>query len=258
MTSYVGNQQHRVIWFKANQTAFLLLFDRHDEAYRRAVKRRVDLDGEDGVRVVELQAADPSEPPWRRARDACAPGPFDPWDDALLVAAGFAPHEINLLREARDDDGVLALQRYLAPASFELALQVALAASEDEVRALAAPAQRLRSRRRTRRSSPSRLKSVCSPAPAGAWRCSAASDIESVLTRPIEDWMVFLHPDQRRLVDRRFNGPARITGGAGTGKTVVGVHRAARLAGDGRKVLFTTYIRTLPEGLRDALSATGA
>src|SRR5215217_4016214 len=111
MTSYVGNQQHRVIWFKANQTAFLLLFDRHDEAYRRAVKRRVDLDGEYGVRVTELQAADP-RPVVAGARPAHAsPGPFDAWDAALLAAAGFAAHEINLLREAHDDDGVLALQR---------------------------------------------------------------------------------------------------------------------------------------------------
>ena len=61
--------------------------------------------------------------------------------------------------------------------------------------------------------------------------------------------MVFLHPDQRELVDRRFNGPARVSGGAGTGKTVVGVHRAARLATEGKQVLFTTYIRTLPKVL---------
>ena len=246
MTSYVGNQQHRVIWFKANQTAFLLLFDRHDEAYRRAVRRRVDLDGEDGVRVVELQAADPGgvAPDARPARTG--PGPFDPWDDALLGASGFAPHEINLLREARDDDGVLALQRYLAPASFERALQAAVAASEDEIRALAAPvkAPDELAPDETRFAEQVEARVL---AGAGGVALLAAEDIESVLTRPIEDWMVFLHPDQRRLVDRRFNGPARITGGAGTGKTVVGVHRGARLAGDGRKVLFTTYIRTLPK-----------
>ncbi len=249
MTSYVGNQQHRVIWFKANQTAFLLLFDRHDEAYRRAVKRRVDLEGEDGVRVVELPAAGPRDV-FAGARPAqTAPSPFDPWDDALLVAAGFAAHEINLLREVRDDDGVLALQRYLAPASFECALQVALAASEDDVRALAKPAAAPDKPAPDETRFAEQVEERVLAGGEGRFALLAAEDIESVLTRPIEDWMVFLHPDQRRLVDRRFNGPARISGGAGTGKTVVGVHRAARLAGEGRKVLFTTYIRTLPKVL---------
>ena len=63
----------------------------------------------------------------------------------------------------------------------------------------------------------------------------------------IEDWMVFLHPDQARTVRRSYNGPCRIRGGAGTGKTVVGLHRAAYLAKTrpGR-VLVTSYVKTLP------------
>jgi superfamily I DNA/RNA helicase len=68
----------------------------------------------------------------------------------------------------------------------------------------------------------------------------APQDVETVFTQPIEDWLVLMHPEQRSVVDRRFDGPAHLTGAAGTGKTVVGVHRAARLATDGRKVLFTT------------------
>ncbi len=55
MTSYVGNQ-HRVIWLKAGQTAVLLLFDRHDEAYRRAGRLRVSFGGNDAVQIVEQQA----------------------------------------------------------------------------------------------------------------------------------------------------------------------------------------------------------
>ena len=59
--------------------------------------------------------------------------------------------------------------------------------------------------------------------------------------------MVFLHPDQHKLIERAYSGPARVRGAAGTGKTVVGLHRAAHLARsyDG-PILFTTYIRTLP------------
>ncbi|KQO65179.1 hypothetical protein ASF23_03445 [Curtobacterium sp. Leaf261] len=71
-----------------------------------------------------------------------------------------------------------------------------------------------------------------------------------VLDAPIEDWMAFLDPTQAKLVRRNFNGPARIRGAAGTGKTVVGLHRAAYLArATGGRVLFATYISTLPKVL---------
>jgi hypothetical protein len=78
------------------------------------------------------------------------------------------------------------------------------------------------------------------------------SDIEralltSILAKPIENWMAFLHPDQAKLARRSFNGPSRIRGAAGTGKTVVGLHRAAYLARNRPgKVLVTTLVRTLP------------
>jgi superfamily I DNA/RNA helicase len=78
--------------------------------------------------------------------------------------------------------------------------------------------------------------------------------LQGVLAQPIEDWMSFLHPQQAKLVRRSFAGPARVRGPAGTGKTVVGLHRAAHLARikPGR-VLVTTYVRTLPEVLRELL-----
>ncbi|HEU0206986.1 MAG TPA: UvrD-helicase domain-containing protein [Pseudolysinimonas sp.] len=71
--------------------------------------------------------------------------------------------------------------------------------------------------------------------------------LEGIRKAPIEEWMAFLDPAQTRLVRRNFNGPSRIRGAAGTGKTVVALHRAAYLARtlEGR-VLVTTYVRTLP------------
>ena len=57
----------------------------------------------------------------------------------------------------------------------------------------------------------------------------AAAGIVSAAA-PIEDWMIFLHPDQRTVVQRRYEGPARVRGSAGTGKTVVALHRAVELA----------------------------
>ncbi|MCC5948222.1 MAG: UvrD-helicase domain-containing protein [Nitriliruptoraceae bacterium] len=78
--------------------------------------------------------------------------------------------------------------------------------------------------------------------------------LEGIMASPIEEWMSFLHPDQAKLVRRTFNGPARIRGAAGTGKTVVGLHRAAHLARTRRgKVLVTTFVRTLPAVMRHNL-----
>ncbi len=79
--------------------------------------------------------------------------------------------------------------------------------------------------------------------------------MEGILAKPVEEWMTFLHPDQARLVRRSFAGPSRIRGAAGTGKTVVGLHRAAYLARTrpGR-VLVTTYVRTLPDVLGNLLT----
>jgi Nuclease-related domain len=71
--------------------------------------------------------------------------------------------------------------------------------------------------------------------------------LAAAAARPIEEWMTFIHPTQAALVRRVWNGPARIRGPAGTGKTVVALHRAAYLAATrpGR-VLVTGYVRTLP------------
>lgn len=75
----------------------------------------------------------------------------------------------------------------------------------------------------------------------------AKAAAESLLQAPIERWMTFLHPEQVSLVRRDWSGPARISGPAGTGKTVVGLHRAAHLAGrtTGR-ILYVTFANNLP------------
>lgn len=75
----------------------------------------------------------------------------------------------------------------------------------------------------------------------------AETFLAGMLAAPIEEWMAFLHPDQARLVRRSFSGPSRIRGAAGTGKTVVGLHRAAYLArASTGRVVVTTFVKTLP------------
>lgn len=85
-----------------------------------------------------------------------------------------------------------------------------------------------------------------------------AGVIEAVERGPVEAWMSWLHPAQARLATRTYGGPARLRGAAGTGKTVVALHRARQLAQrPGARVLVTSYVRTLPEvlhGLFDRLA----
>lgn len=81
-------------------------------------------------------------------------------------------------------------------------------------------------------------------------------ELKRIMAEPLEKWRIFLHPTQRRIVNRDFSGPARVLGGAGTGKTVVVMHRAKRLAADlptGMQVLFTTYTRNLADDIRENL-----
>lgn len=81
-------------------------------------------------------------------------------------------------------------------------------------------------------------------------------ELQAIMQEPLEKWRVFLHPTQRKVVGKKFNGPARVLGGAGTGKTVVAMHRAKMLASslnsDG-KILFTTYTKNLAEDIKDNL-----
>lgn len=82
----------------------------------------------------------------------------------------------------------------------------------------------------------------------------AASLLAFELAKSIEEWMAFLHAEQARIARRSYSGPSRIRGSAGTGKTVVGLHRAPHIARTppGR-VLVTTFVRTLPDVLASLL-----
>ncbi|MCH9733550.1 MAG: DEAD/DEAH box helicase [Actinomycetia bacterium] len=83
---------------------------------------------------------------------------------------------------------------------------------------------------------------------------SGPDELMDVFTYPWATWRVYLHPTQRAAADATYTGPARVTGGPGTGKTVVALHRAHMLAkrGDG-KVLVTTFTSTLSDSLQTGL-----
>ena len=81
-------------------------------------------------------------------------------------------------------------------------------------------------------------------------------DLKAMMNAPLEMWRVYLHPSQRRIVQKEYKGPARILGGAGTGKTVVAMHRAKELASHclgNEKILFTTFTENLAADILENL-----
>ncbi|WP_316174117.1 MULTISPECIES: 3'-5' exonuclease [unclassified Bradyrhizobium] len=82
-----------------------------------------------------------------------------------------------------------------------------------------------------------------------------ADELRAALDAPWDKWTVFLHPDQRDLVERDYAGPARVSGSAGTGKTIVALHRAVHLARSHpqSRVLLTTFSDTLANALQAKL-----
>lgn len=78
--------------------------------------------------------------------------------------------------------------------------------------------------------------------------------MEEIINGDLSKWQLFLHPSQRKLSEGEFNGSVKVTGGAGTGKTVVALHRLKFLTekpniGDNRKIVFTTFTKALTENL---------
>jgi len=80
-------------------------------------------------------------------------------------------------------------------------------------------------------------------------------ELERALEYPWEKWAIFLHPAQRQLVEREYSGPARVAGSAGTGKTIVALHRAVFLArtNPDARILLATFSETLANALRTKL-----
>lgn len=86
-------------------------------------------------------------------------------------------------------------------------------------------------------------------------------DLEAILSGDFEKWKIFLHPSQRELAYKDFNGSVKVTGGAGTGKTVTAIHRAKYLAGKldifQKPVLFTTFTTSLTKYLKHIAADLG-
>jgi superfamily I DNA/RNA helicase len=247
-----ASQELRVIVYQRGSTFIWLFADHHDRAYDRAGRMRMVIDPEQGMQIVGVDAGQSTEPATlgSTALSADTPGvelrrPLDHWTDAELQQAGFAPDEIVRLRSLRSAEEALDLIGEWPEERIEQVLDMVevtpeafLAPQLDPTAAEEAAENRLRD------------AIVRHGTLAGLSKLFDPDELERIASAPIEEWMLFLHPDQQVLVDREFNGPARVRGAAGTGKTVVLLHRAAalsrRYSEPEDRILVTTYIRSLP------------
>ncbi len=240
------NADLRLIVHRTVGSLLLCYVDHHDRAYDWAGRRKLETHPKTGAAqfveirqtvkeivmpvYVQSDQSTPAKPP-KSALFA------DRSDDELL-GYGVPPEWLGEVRTT-DEDGLLVLADRLPGEAAEALLEIATGGkprtSRPAVR-VANPFDHPDAQRRFR-------------------VVQGIDELQRALDFPWEKWTVFLHPEQRELVERDQNGPARVSGSAGTGKTIVALHRAVHLARThpDARVLLTTFSETLANALRTNL-----
>jgi len=232
------NDDVRLIVHRTTGSLLLAYTGHHDDAYAWAERRKIERHPRTGAaqlvevreRVEETYA--PTAPP---PAPTVVPKPrlFDAVSDDNLLAYGVPPEWLADVRQATEDT-LLDLTVHLPQEAAEALLNLATGATPP----LPAPAQ---------------ADPFTHPDAQRRFRVVASSEeLARALDYPWEKWTVFLHPAQRRFVERSYTGPARISGSAGTGKTIVALHRAVFLArrDPTARILLTTFSDTLANALK--------
>ena len=233
----------RIIIHRTQSSFTLCYVDHHDDAYKWAHGRRMEVHPHTGaMQIVELHETvrEIEVPVYVEAERQAPPKPRPAagMPDDQLLSFGVPAEWLGSVRDADEDDLLDIASRLPEEAGEALLL---IASGETPQPAL--------------------------PVPAGAdpfdhpdamRRFRVMRDVEELaqaLDYPWEKWSIFLHPAQRAIVERKYTGPARVSGSAGTGKTIVALHRAVHLArtNPNARVLLTTFSETLANALRDRL-----
>jgi hypothetical protein len=255
------NADLRLIVHRTSASLLLAYVDHHDGAYRWAERRKIERHPTTGaMQLVELVdmvegserdpfaveakrwavPPDPDEhPQWEPPR----PTPVMVFVDVpreRLLSYGVPPDWIEPVRAVKED-GLFDILSHLPQEAQEALLKLAVGETPEPPALLPAEADPYRH-------------------PDAQRRFRVLTNVEELrqaLDYPWDKWAVFLHPAQSALVERAFSGPARVSGSAGTGKTVVALHRAAHLArrDQAARVLLTTFSRPLAEALRGKLAS---
>ncbi|MBW4420717.1 MAG: UvrD-helicase domain-containing protein [Myxacorys californica WJT36-NPBG1] len=221
----------RAIIYKESDTWALLYAGQHDNAYAWAQVRRVEQNAKTGAlqiieftETIEQQFAEKPQNQF---------GLFDTHNDDYLLSLGLPPTWVAVIRKLVTEDDLLSILEKLPEEVAERFLR--LAGGELVTPPLPpSPEKPIFENEDTQR----RFIVV-----------KSSDDIAKILAAPLATWIGFLHPSQRKLVTSSYKGPVKVTGSAGTGKTVVAMHRAKHLAQQGKKVLVTSFVKTLCDNI---------
>ena len=230
----------RLIVHRTDASLLLCYVGHHDNAYHWAERRKLETHPTTGaaqfVEVLET-VKEITVSKYVEVEQAVHPKPLLFADVAAEVLMGYGV-PVEWLADVRkaDEDTLLELADHLPGEAAEALLNLATGTKPQIVPAIAAvtdPFEHPDAQRRFR-------------------VMTNVEELERALEYPWEKWIIFLHPSQRHLVERDFSGPARISGSAGTGKTIVALHRAVSLARNhpDARVLLTTFSDTLANVLR--------
>jgi hypothetical protein len=230
------NADLRIIVHRTASSVLLAYVGHHDDAYRWAERRKLERHPTTGaMQLVEVRerveevvtAPKPASQPTK-------PKLFGNLRKVELMAFGVPAEWVDDVRAA-DEDTLLDVISHLPQEAQEALLKLAVGEKPEAPK-------------------PAPVETDPFSHPDALRRFRILGDVEALrraLDEPWEKWAVFLHPSQAALVQRDFSGPARVSGSAGTGKTVVALHRAAQLArgNPSSRVLLTTFSDTLARTL---------
>jgi len=238
------NADIRLILHKTAASLLLVYADHHDAAYAWAERRKIERHPTTGaMQLVEIrerveEIAAPAPLPRVTAAGA-KPKLFAKLSKLELMSFGVPSEWIEDVRAA-DEDTLFEIASHLPQEAQEALLRLAVG----ERPLPPAPV-------------PETVDPFAHPDAQRRFRVLANVDaLRQALDYPWERWAVFLHPAQQALVERNHGGPARVSGSAGTGKTIVALHRAMHLARANPKarVLLTTFSKALANALKARLA----
>lgn len=233
----------RMIVHKTEGSLLLCYVDHHNKAYNWAERRKLETHPKTGAaQLVELRETvqEIVVPIYVEApRSAATKKPlFAHVSEDALLSYGVPAEWLSDVRQATDDT-LLTLADHLPGEAAEALLELATGGkprTPQLVIATTSPFDHPDAQRRFR-------------------VMTNLEELQRALEFPWDKWTVFLHPEQRQWVEREYSGPARVSGSAGTGKTIVALHRAVFLAraNPDTRVLLTTFSDTLANALRTQL-----
>lgn len=241
----IDNTYRGIVVRQQETGVYLLLWvDHHDEAYAWAKNKKCEINPKTGaIQIYDMVIAPQVTP---AAQDFCL---FSEISDKDLVDLGLPEELIPFARTIVDAQEFYSKKSIFPADTFEALSWIAEGFPLDEVMTLV--------KREESKVSDNFADALDSPETLKSFVVVDGEDeLRRIMAEPLEKWRVFLHPTQRKIVKKNYSGAARVLGGAGTGKTVVAMHRAKQLATglrDKERILFTTYTANLASDIKDNL-----